>query len=128
MKLMHTSLPEFTVRMKTAVIDQSPHKKLAIRGLEHLTAAKIQSLRTGRVEKAVEEVAKDREIHSLELIVRPRVPETMHTVIIKGYTDQGHPKKAILESLNIIHPTEDIELEGLDEEAVQDRRPALNEH
>jgi len=127
-KLLHTSLPEFKLKMKQAAVTQSPNKKLSIVGMENLKAAKMQSLRTGRIELAVDEIARQREICCIEVIVRPRVPETMHTVVIKGYDKDKNPKQAIIESLNVIHPTEDIDLEGLEEQNIIDRRPKLNEH
>lgn len=126
MKLMHTSLPEFKLKMQLAVIKQSPSKKLEIKGLENLRSAKFQSLRTGRIEFSVEEIAKDKDIDKVEVVVMPRVPETMHTVIIKGIDKDGNPKKAILEVINIIHPTEEVELAGIQE--IDDRRPAIGRH
>jgi len=126
MRAMHTSLPEWILKMKAAVFKYSPNKKIKIRGIENLKHAKFQSLRTGRVEFAVDELAADNRIQSIELVVVPRIPETMHTMIIKGYDKDGKPVKAILENTNILHPTEDIEIEGFDE--VEDRRPKLGEH
>lgn len=128
MKLMHTSLPEFKLKMKNAVTTQSPKKKLLIRGLENLDTAKMQSLRTGRIEYAVEEVASENDVDKIELVVMPRIPETMHTVVVKGYDQEGNPSQAILETLNIIHPTEEVELEGFPEEDITDKRPPLGEH
>ncbi|TDT61904.1 hypothetical protein EDD71_10583 [Fonticella tunisiensis] len=126
MKLMHTSLPEFMLKIMQAVIKRSPNKKLEVRGLENLKSAKMQSLRTGRIESAVEEVANDKDIDRVEVIVLPRVPETMHTVIVKGIDKYGNAKKAILEVINIIHPTEEAELENCEE--IIDRRPQLGRH
>lgn len=126
MKLMHTSLPEFKLKMNMAVIKQSPNKKLKIRGLENLESAKMQSLRTGRIESAVEEIAGEKDITEVEMVVMPRVPETMHTVVIKGKNKEGKAVKAILEVINIIHPTEEVEISGIDD--VQDRRPPIGRH
>ena len=53
MKLMHTKLPEFLKKMKVAAEESPNPKKIEIRGLENLTSAKMQSLRTGRIEHAV---------------------------------------------------------------------------
>jgi hypothetical protein len=50
----------------------------------------------------------------------------MHTVIVKGIDKNGHSTKAILEVINIIHPTEDVELADCPE--VEDRRPPLGKH
>jgi len=126
MRMMHTSLPEFKLKLKGAVVRQSPHKSIEIRGLENLKTAKMQSLRTGRIEEAVEQVAAGKETSKVEVVVMPRVPETMHTVIVKGYDDHGNPTKAVLEVINIIHPTEDVELEGF--EQIEDRRPSIGRH
>jgi hypothetical protein len=123
---MHTSLPEFKLKVQGAVIRQSPHKTLKIKGLENLKCAKMQSLRTGRIEDSVEKIAADKETSRVEVVVMPRVPETMHTVIVKGYDKDGNPTKAILEVINIIHPTEEVELEGF--EHIEDRRPTIGRH
>lgn len=128
MKLMHNSLPEFKLKMQSAVVNQSPDKHLKIRGLDHLDSAKMQSLRTGRIEYAVEEVASEEDVNDVEMVIVPRIPETMHTVVIKGYNKEGEPSRAILESLNIIHPTEDVELEGFSEDRIEDKRPEVGEH
>ncbi|WP_243116401.1 hypothetical protein [Fonticella tunisiensis] len=114
------------LKIMQAVIKRSPNKKLEVRGLENLKSAKMQSLRTGRIESAVEEVANDKDIDRVEVIVLPRVPETMHTVIVKGIDKYGNAKKAILEVINIIHPTEEAELENCEE--IIDRRPQLGRH
>ncbi|WP_041537687.1 hypothetical protein [Carboxydothermus hydrogenoformans] len=126
MRAMHTSLPEWILKMKAAVYNYSPFKEIKIRGIENLKHAKFQSLRTGRVEFAVSELAADHRIKNIELVIVPRIPETMHTIIIKGYDEEGKPVKAILENTNILHPTEDVELEGFTE--IEDRRPKLGEH
>ncbi|SDF76404.1 hypothetical protein [Sporomusa acidovorans] len=126
MRLMHTSLPEFKIKMQGAAIEQSPNKQVELRGVENLKSAKMQSLRTGRIEDAISEVAGQKQTRRVEVVVLPRVPETMHTVVIKGFDDEGKPTKAIMEVINIIHPTEEVELEGFKE--VEDRRPLLGCH
>ncbi|PKM88835.1 MAG: hypothetical protein CVU87_06555 [Firmicutes bacterium HGW-Firmicutes-12] len=126
MRLMHTSLPEFKHKIKGAVIKQSPNKSIKIKGLENLKSAKMQSLRTGRIEESVEAIAANKETVKVEVVVMPRVPETMHTVIVKGYDEKGNPTKAIMEVINIIHPTEEVELEGFAE--IEDRRPTIGRH
>ncbi|KYO66905.1 hypothetical protein ATZ99_07220 [Thermovenabulum gondwanense] len=126
MRLMHTSLPEFKLKLQSAVIKQSPRKGIEIKGIENLKSAKMQSLRTGRIELAVQEIAQDKDIDKVEVIVMPRVPETMHTVIVKGIDKNGNAKKAILEVINIIHPTEEVELAGIKE--IDDRRPTIGRH
>ena len=126
MKLMHTKLPEFIQKMKQAAATCCPGKRIDIRGLENLRSVKFQSLRTGRIEKAVEEMAARPDTTTLELVVMPRVPETMHTVIVKGVTEDGTISKAVLEVVNILHPTEEAELAGCLE--IDDRRPPLGKH
>jgi hypothetical protein len=126
MKLMHTKLPEFILKMKRAVLRDQGAKALVIRGLENLKSAKLQSLRTGRIESAVEQIAGDDRVARVELVVMPRIPETMHTVVIKGLDRDGKPCRAILDVVNIIHPTEEIELAGCPE--IDDRRPPLGKH
>lgn len=126
MKMMHTKLPDFVLKMKKAVVKHFSDKRIEIRGLENLKSAKMQSLRTGRIESAVEEMADNEDIEKVELVVLPRVPETMHTVVVKGIGKDGKPKKAILEVINILHPTEEVELEGC--EVIDDRRPSLGKH
>jgi hypothetical protein len=123
---MHTSLPEFKLKMQAAVVRQSPRKGLEIKGIENLKSAKMQSLRTGRIELAVQEIAQDKDVEKVEVIIMPRVPETMHTVIIKGIDKNGNAKKAILEVINIIHPTEEVELAGIKD--IDDRRPSIGKH
>lgn len=126
MRLMHTSLPEFKLKMQQAVVKESSNKEVAIRGLENLGSAKMQSLRTGRIEEAVAAIAADKATRKVEVVVLPRVPETMHTVVVKGYAADGVPTQGILEVINIIHPTEDVELEGF--EKIEDRRPIIGNH
>lgn len=126
MRLMHTKLPEFIEKMKQAAKRNTPQKELKIKGLENLTSAKMQSLRTGRIESAVEEIAKKGNVEKIELVVIPRVPETMHTVIVKGIDKNGCTDSAILEVINILHQTEEAEL--LDCKNVEDRRPQIGRH
>jgi transcription antitermination factor NusA-like protein len=126
MKFMHTKLPEFIKKLNNAAIKELGEGSIEIRGLENLKSAKMQSLRTGRIEDAVEEIAMGKDIEKVVVTVMPRVPETMHTVIIKGIDKNGNAKKAILEVINIIHPTEEIETFDCSE--VEDRRPALGRH
>lgn len=123
MRLMHTKLPEFISKMNNAV---KHDKTIEIKGLENLQSAKMQSLRTGRIEQAVEELSEIEGIEKVELVVIPRVPETMHTVIVKGMDKDGMGKKAILEVINIIHSAEEAELLDFDE--IEDKRPGLGKH
>jgi hypothetical protein len=126
MRLMHTKLPEFIEKMKQAARHNIVPKEIKIKGLENLKSAKMQSLRTGRIESAVEEIAKKENVEKVELIVIPRVPETMHTVIVKGIGKEGKADSAILEVINILHQTEEAEL--LDCQNLEDRRPPIGRH
>lgn len=126
MKLMHTKLPEFIKKLKEAAIKGKKPKDIDIKGLENLSSAKMQSLRTGRIEHAVSELAEKEDVEKLEINVIPRVPETMHTVIVKGLDKDGNCKSAILEVVNILHPTEEAYL--LDCDDIQDRRPKIGLH
>jgi|GEM_PF-318027 len=126
MKLMHTKLPEFLKKMKAAANESEHPMDITIRGLENLTSAKMQSLRTGRIEHAVREMTMKDGVEKIEFEVIPRVPETMHTVIVKGVDKEGNIKHAILEVVNILHPTEEAYLIGCDD--VDDRRPEIGRH
>ena len=127
MRLMHTKFPEFICKMKQAAASggEKP-KEIDIKGMENLHTVKMQSLRTGRIEHAVEELAKEHGVERVEMVVIPRVPETMHTVVIRGIGSDGVCSRAILESLNIIHFTEEALL--LDCENIDDRRPSIGRH
>ncbi|MBD3346395.1 MAG: hypothetical protein GF401_15185 [Chitinivibrionales bacterium] len=124
MRLLHTKLPEFKHKITQAALEQG--KKCTISGLENLRCGKVQSLRTGRIESAIEEIARESATGNVEVIVMPRVPETMHTVIVKGVDKKGADTRAIMEVVNIIHPTEEYELRNCT--SVDDRRPPLGKH
>ncbi|MCD8037028.1 MAG: hypothetical protein LUE88_06620 [Clostridiales bacterium] len=129
MKLLHTKLPEFIKKMQTAAAEKgSVPKDIEIIGLENLRSAKMQSLRTGRIEHAVGEVAALENVEKLELIMIPRVPETMQTVIVKGIGKDGKCEKAVLEIVNVLHPTEEAYLLDCAPENIDDRRPAIGNH
>jgi hypothetical protein len=123
---MHTKLPEFIEKILRAVKGGHPDKEITIRGLENLKSAKMQSLRTGRIEHAVGEMAEMPDVVRVEVAVIPRVPETMHTVIARGIGRDGRTTRAILEVINILHPTEEAELS--DCASVDDRRPPIGRH
>ena len=129
MKLLHTKLPEFIKKMQVAAATKgSTPKEINIMGLENLRSDKMQSLRTGRIEHAVGEIAALDNVERLELIMIPRVPETMQTVIVKGIDKEGVCQKAVLEIINVLHPTEEAYLLDCDPENVDDRRPAIGNH
>ncbi len=121
---MHTKLPEFMYSMHEAGAKEN--RPVSIRGLENVRSCNMQSLRTGRIEAAVAELAAEESVDAVEVVVMPRVPETMHTVVVKGVDSEGRPTRAILEVINIIHPLEEVELEDCPQ--VDDRRPPLGKH
>ncbi len=126
MKLLHTKLPDFMKKMYIATTGKHPEKTIRIRGLEGLQSAKMQSLRTGRIEKVVEEMADREDISSIDFVVMPRVPETMHTVAVKGLDSEGNVKKVVLEVINILHPTEEVEFGDCTD--IEDHRPPIGLH
>ena len=125
-KFMHTKLPEFIQKMHEAAQKKHPEKTVEVRGLENLHSAKMQSLRTGRIEEAVTELADRDDIQEVDVVVIPRVPETMQTVIIKGKNKDGKTEKVILEVINILHPTEETEFDGCTD--IEDHRPPIGLH
>ena len=127
MVLMHTKLPEFIKKMKVAAATKGQvEKECEVVGLENLKSAKMQSLRTGRIEQAVEDLAKKEDIHRIEVAVIPRIPESMHSAVVRGFDKDGNPVSAVLETINILHPTEDILLHNCPD--IQDRRPSIGKH
>ena len=129
MKLLHTKLPEFIKKMQVAAAEKGAvPKEIDIKGFENLKSAKMQSMRTGRIEHAVGEVADADGVERLELIMIPRVPETMQTVIVKGIDKDGKCPKAVLEVLNVLHPTEEAYLLDCEPENIDDRRPPIGNH
>ncbi|MDL2258408.1 hypothetical protein LJC42_04565 [Eubacteriales bacterium OttesenSCG-928-K08] len=123
MRLMHTKLPDFYQKVTDAAKKRNADTKLEIRGMENFRAAKLASLRVGRVEDEIMEITEDPNVEKVEVIIMPRVPETDHSVIIKGIYKDGTCKKAILESMLVTSAGEDIELEGV--EIIDDRRYKL---
>lgn len=127
MKLMHTKLPVFIQQMKKAAATKgTKYKDCSVIGLENLKTAKVQSMRGGRIEQAVEDIAKMEDVESIEVTVLPRVPETMHTVVINGIGKDGKSTHAILQAVGILHQTEDTIIHDCPD--VEDRRPPIGDH
>ena len=125
MKLLHAKLPEFIRKMEVAAATAGERpKNYHLEGMENLKTGKLQSLKTGRIENAVEELARREDIDEIQLLVRPRVPETLHTVIIKGIGKDGKTQKIILENISILHGPDD--LETFDCGDVEDRRAPID--
>lgn len=126
MRLLHTKLPEFIKKMQVAAATKGERPKdIKIEGLENLKSAKMQSLRTGRIELAVEELVADERTDRVELLIRPRVPETEHTAIIKSYDKDGKAIRAILDTITILHGTEELDLYDCND--IVDRRARLGQ-
>lgn len=126
MFMLHTRLPDFIQRMKNAALHHGKEVPCKVIGLENLTSAKVQSARTGRLEREVEDLSQTPGAASMEVHILPRIPETLHTVVIKVLDEDGKPIKAILDTVGIIHPGVDCCLEGCPE--VEDRRPRIGQH
>jgi len=123
MNFLHTKLPEFIKKVQMAATVGSKPKNFKLEGLENLKTAKLQSLKTGRIENAVEELARREDIDEIQVLVRPRIPETLHTIIIKGISKDGSTKKIILENISILHGPEDLETYDCDD--IEDRRAPI---
>jgi hypothetical protein len=120
MRLMHTRLPDFYQKVEEAGKKHRLETEVTVRGLENYTSAKLASLRVGRVEDEISEIASDPNVTKVEVILMPAEPEITHTVVIKGYYADGSCPKAILEKMYTSSVTEDYELIGVAE--IDDRR------
>lgn len=120
MRLMHTRFPDFISKMIAAAKRNRPETEVTIQGMENIKTGKVASLRVGRVECDLVDLTSDPEVKKVQIIVVPRMPETAHTVIMKGIREDGTAKRAILE--NIILTTPAAECELYDVEEVIDRR------
>ena len=125
MFLLHTKLPSFIQQLKEAA-QHHGEVPCQVLGLENLETAKVQSARTGRLEREVEELSQVPGAARLEVRILPRIPETLHTVVIKVLDADGKPIKAVLDTVGIIHPGVDCYLEDCPE--VEDRRPRSGQH
>ncbi|WP_298023302.1 hypothetical protein [uncultured Dysosmobacter sp.] len=113
--------------MKTAAATQGKTpKECEVLGLEHLKSAKMQSLRTGRIEQSVAKLAKMDNVARLEVVIMDRVPETMHQAVIRAYDKDDKPVEAILETINILHETSDVLIH--DFPVVVDNRSPIGKH
>ena len=56
------------------------------------------------MEDEIYELTGDDAISRVEVIAVPKVSETAHTIIIKGYTKDGACKKAVLENMYVNSP------------------------
>ena len=126
MFLLHTKLPSFIRQLKSAALRHDREVPCDIIGLENLQTAKIQSARTGRLEQEVEDLSLLPEAERIEVRIVPRVPETLHTVIVRALDKDGKPIRAILDTVGILHPAVDYYLEGCPD--VEDRRPPVGKH
>lgn len=125
MFLLHTRLPSFIQQLKDAA-QHHRHVPCEVVGLENLSSAKVQSARTGRLEGEVEELSQVEGAVQVEVRILPRIPETLHTVVMTALDEQGRPIRAILDTVGILHPGVDCYLEGCPQ--VDDRRPPIGKH
>jgi hypothetical protein len=127
MWMMHTKLPEFIKKMKVAAATKGKiAKKCEVVGLENYKTAKMQSLRTGKIEQSVAKLANMDDVDSIEVAIMNRVPESMHQAVIRGFDKNGKPIHAVLETINILHETEEILIhECID---IQDNRSPIGKH
>ena len=70
MRLMHTKLPDFIKKVKQAATKSRPEMTLEITGIENIKTAKAQSLRTGRIESAIEELAQAEGVDIAKVVLR----------------------------------------------------------
>lgn len=127
MWMMHTTLPEFFRKMKTAAATQGDRpKECEVVGLENYKTAKMQSLRTGRIEQCVAKIAQMEDVDHIEVAIMDRVPETMHQAVVRGFDKDGKPVYAILETINILHNT--VEVLTHDVPVVEDHRSGVGKH
>ena len=126
MQLMHTKLPEFLKKLKAAAVKHGKDIPCEIVGLENLKSAKMQSVRTGRLEGEIEGLSQMPGVERIQVDVIPRVPETMHTVVIRAFDAEGKPLHAVMDTIAIIHPTVDVLIHDCPD--VDDRRPPLGRH
>ena len=120
MKLMHTRLPDFYTKIEKAAKTHNADTKFSVRGLESFKTAKLASLRVGRVEDEIAEVAGMDDTKEVEVILVPQNPESSFTVVIKSYREDGTCSKAVLENMYLSSPT--CEYEIIDAEEIDDRR------
>ena len=126
MFLLHTKLPSFIKQLKSAALRHNREVPCDVLGLENLETAKIQSARTGRLEHEVEDLSLLPGAERIEVRIVPRVPETLHTVIVRALDKDGKPIHAIVDTVGILHPGIDYWLGGCPE--VEDRRPPVGKH
>ena len=125
MKLMHTKLPDFLKKAVAAGKKINPDTQVTIEGFESMKSAKLASLRVGRIEdEIVELTSQNPKIKRIEIQMIPRVAETINTVIIKGIEEDGSCHKAIMDTMFLTVPGEEVYLEGVGE--VSDRRAPLD--
>ena len=125
MKLMHTKLPDFLKKAVAAGKKINPDTQVTIEGFESMKSAKLASLRVGRIEdEIVELTSQNPKIKRIEIQMIPRVAETINTVIIKGIEEDGSCPKAIMDTMFLTVPGDELYLEGVGE--VSDRRAPLD--
>lgn len=123
---MHTKLPDFIQKLKAAATKGKTPVSCEVKGLENLKTAKVQSMRAGRIEQAVEDIVNKEGVARVEVSIIPRIPETVHTAVIKSFDENGNPTHAILQVVGILHQTVDTLIYDVPD--VEDRRPPIGNH
>ncbi len=125
MRLMHTKLPDFLKKAVAAGKRINPDTEVTIEGFESMKSAKLASLRVGRIEEEIIELTSGNpNIKKIEIQMIPRVAETINTVIIQGVEADGSCPKAIMDTMFLTVPGEEVYLEGVGE--ISDRRAPLD--
>lgn len=125
MKCMHTRLPDFLAKAAAAAKKINPDTEVVITGFESMKSAKLASLRVGRIEEEIVELTSaNPKITKVEVTMIPRIAETINTVIIKGVEADGRCPKAIMDTMFLTQPGEEVYLEGVEE--ISDRRAPLD--
>ena len=128
MKLMHTKLPEFIRKMKAASCTAGRFVDCSVTGLENLVTAKMQSARTGKIENDIRHmVAEYPEINKIDVKIVPRLPESMHSCIIRAWDKDDKPVHCVMQTIYILHPTVEYythEFFG----KINDKRPKVGQH
>ncbi len=123
MKMMHVKLPEFLKMLKSAAAQGDKVAQCDITGLESFKIGKAQSARTGVLQLEIEELVSREGVAKIKIDIVPRVPETMHTVVIRALDENDQPLHAILNSIDILHPTVDLLVHDCPN--IEDRRPPV---
>lgn len=124
MRMMHVKLPNFIKCLKGAAVKKEGRiLPCEVVGLESYQSGKAQSARTGVLQLEIEELANLEGVERIKVNVIPRIPETVHTLVLQAFDKDGKPLHAIIDAIDILHPTLDVLIH--DNPDVDDRRPNM---